>query len=588
MLAALTVDELKSRIALIGNVPTVAKKVDLIETLLTCFSDEGLRALWDRLDDTQRSALAETVYDPSGCFDAERFEAKYGRSPDFSVTLVDRTTWRHTCTPLDLLLHYDRELRGYCVPDDIRKRLEPFVSEPAPTRLNPIEVLPASIDDRRLVVRATEQDAATDLAILLRLVDQGRIQVSDKTSLPSGVTLRMLAEQLANGDFYDPSNGDETVDGEVGPIKAFAWPLLLQAAGYVQRHNGGKLSLSPAGLKASRAPAADSLRTLWRKWSSSGLLDEFSRIDVIKGQKSRGRVMTAPARRRAVIIEALRDCPVGGWIAVDDFSRYMRAEDHYFAVTHDPWKLYILDPQYGSLGYDGSCDWSILQLRYLLCYLFEYAATLGVIDVAYVDPVGSRSDFGAMWGTDDLDYLSRYDGLMYFRLTPLGAYCLDLSPTYTPPAAAPSELRFSVLPSLQLRIDAGQASQHELLVLDTWAVPADDRHWQLDRQKALIAVENGLDAAELLEFLRARDEQPLPQAVEAFVRSIQENGKALKLVGTVLLIECRNAAIAAAIAAHKETTALCVQAGERQLIVRREHEDKFRALVRMLGFGVTK
>ena len=40
--------------------------------------------------------------------------------------------------------------------------------------------------------------------------------------------------------------------------------------------------------------------------------------------------------------------------------------------------------------------------------LFEYAATLGMIDVAYVDPEGARTDFRRLWGVDELRFLSRY------------------------------------------------------------------------------------------------------------------------------------------------------------------------------------
>jgi hypothetical protein len=55
-----------------------------------------------------------------------------------------------------------------------------------------------------------------------------------------------------------------------------------------------------------------------------------------------------------------------------------------------------------------------------LAFLFEYVATLGVIDVAYIPPTGSRNDFHDRWGTDDFTCLSRYDGLMYLRINALG------------------------------------------------------------------------------------------------------------------------------------------------------------------------
>ena len=37
-----------------------------------------------------------------------------------------------------------------------------------------------------------------------------------------------------------------------------------------------------------------------------------------------------------------------------------------------------------------------------------------------------------MWGADDLEFLSRYDGLRYVRLTALRAYCLGLTESCTP------------------------------------------------------------------------------------------------------------------------------------------------------------
>jgi hypothetical protein len=135
-----------------------------------------------------------------------------------------------------------------------------------------------------------------DLSVLLRLTDQGKIQVSDKTSLPGSATLRLLTESLAGGDFYAHKPKQDQWDQEVGPIKAFSWALMLQAAGLVQR-NGSKLALSTAGRKALTSSPASVLSTIWNKWLKSSVFDEFSRVDVIKGQKSKGRVMTAAAPR---------------------------------------------------------------------------------------------------------------------------------------------------------------------------------------------------------------------------------------------------------------------------------------------------
>jgi hypothetical protein len=585
VLTHLTIDQLKSLMRWLPDASPTGKKDLLVGAILRSLAGDGLRTHWDRLDDIQRMAVAETAYALDGLFDGNRFRAKYGRLPDFTIKENgSRYSYYGPPTALGLFLYHQDGC--YSLPVDMRERLRTFVPEPEPVRLNTIETLPETIGESRLTVRHTERDAMVDLSVLLRLTDQGKIQVSDKTSLPGSATLRLLTESLAGGDFYARKPKQDQWDQEIGPIKAFSWPLMLQAAGLVQR-NGSKLALSTAGRKALASSQASVLGTIWNKWLKSSLFDEFSRVDVIKGQKSKGRVMTALAPRRAAITEILRLCPVGPWIDVDDISRFMQATGHTFDVTHNPWKLYISDTQYGSLGNNGAhYSWEILQFRYLLCVLFEYAAALGIIDVAYIEPTGARNDFGDLWGTDDLEFLSRYDGLIYFRVTPLGAWCLGLIEDYTPAPIQPS-VRLSVLPSLQVNVVGGNLSTEESLTLDTWAVESTDKSWRLDRQKAVGAIEKGRDIAELRAFLQTREDQPLPETVESFIKTTGKQGKALKISGTALLIDCENAEIAAMIATHKETAGLCLRAGDRQLVVRLENEEKFRNLIRILGFGMT-
>lgn len=107
-----------------------------------------------------------------------------------------------------------------------------------------------------------------------------------------------------------------------------------------------------------------------------------------------------------------------------------------FLVSRNPRRLYICEPGYGSLAHVED-SWSILQDSYLKCFLFEYAATLGLLDVAYIPPHSAPQDgLSDYWGLDDLPFLSRYDGLLYFRLNPLGAFCLGLTEQYNPPEVA--------------------------------------------------------------------------------------------------------------------------------------------------------
>ncbi len=254
-----------------------------------------------------------------------------------------------------------------------------------------------------MAVVETEQAAQQDLHAVLRLIEVDKIKASETTRLISAAGAKAIARVLHGGDFYKSFEiGDPDVERAIGHIKPFAWPLILQSAGLVELA-GGKLQLTAAGQKALETPPHQTIRKAWQRWQKNTLLDEFNRIDEIKGQKAKGqRVLTAPAGRRAAIVQALAECPAGRWIDTNEFSRYMQAAGHRFEVARDLWALYITDRNYGSLGYAGHGDWHIVQKRYLLAYLFEYAATLGLIDVAYVLPNDAPGDFNKLWGVDDL------------------------------------------------------------------------------------------------------------------------------------------------------------------------------------------
>lgn len=581
-LARFTVPELKDLVSHLPGAETAGRKDEVIERIVAGMLGPGLKAIWSGLDETQQAAVTEAVHHPLGEYSEQRFHAKYQRVPSFQVAGAKSHGYsRNKSSALGLFIHYDRDERCYYVPADLQARLKAFVPAPAPLVLKSSETL---ADDEGLTVRLTEREALQEVVIMLRTVEQARIQVSEKTALPGTSALHLLTEKLAGGDFYPWVEKKNKWEQEIGPIKAFAWPMLLQAGGLAVRA-GGRLALSPAGAKALSTPPAEVLRGIWRKWLKTTIFDEFSRIDTIKGQNSKGRVMSAVAPRRAVIEEALKACPVGRWIAVDEFSRFMQASDRIFAVTHDPWQLYVCERQYGSLGYEGSNGWNILQGRYISAVLFEYAATLGMVDVAYIDPAEAGDDYSDMWGTDDLDFLSRYDGMSHFRLTPLGAYLLGLDAAYRP-VAIPSNVALSVLPSLLVNVVRGTLGAEEVLLLENWAEPVQAESWRLDREKALSAMEKGYDIAELRSFLESRDDMPLPESVESFIRQCERNGKALKTAGSAMLVECRDNETAEAIAGHKETEALCLRAGPKTLVVRSDHLDKFRARVRLLGFGM--
>jgi hypothetical protein len=622
----LTIDQLKPLVALLPIQERPTRKGDLVELVEQHLGGKRLRALWEQLDNTQKLAVAETIYADESVFDPARFRARYGELPVFGTK---KERWGDHENPSLLRLFLYRAHRysngALVVPEDLKQRLLTFVPKPAAPSLQSTAEVPEHFElteqayewqqgdegitlimgkrayqmprqqpkvktvthQLPLLRRDTERAAPQDLHTMLRLIDQGKIAVSEKTFHASSAAVDEIASRLRDGDFYESTPKEKKWEQKIGPIKAFAWPLLVQAAKLAELH-GKKLALTKAGRSALGAPPAETLRLIWQRWLKSKLLDEFNRIDAIKGQHGKGkRAMTAVEGRRMVIAEALKQCPVGSWVKVDDFFGFMIAAEFSFAVTREPWDLYISDPQYGSLGYDGYHDWEIVQGRYALCLLFEYAATLGMVDVAYVNPAGVRRDYRKMWGTEDLEYLSRYDGLIYVRLNPLGAYGLGLTNTYEP-GQIEARAQLTVLPSLQINVSGGALSPDEALLLETYAGKEADTVWRLDREKAIAAVESGHHIAELREFLQTRDEQPLPETVESFVATTERRAQALCNQGSALLIECADAEIADLVAHHERTKKFCQRAGERHVVVLADAEEPFRKALHLLGYGMPR
>lgn len=577
-----TVDQLKEYLSLFAATRLPTRKADLASLLEQQLDSEAaLRAVLARLDELQRTALADSVHHHAGHFFALGFDARYRALPAFSIEV---RRFHKKPTLLNLLFGAGSRV----IPEDLCERLRKLLPPPEPMALQSSDELPEAYNEVPLHVRGCEGEAVTDLTIALRLADAGKLQVSEKTAMPSAASVQLLCASLSNGDYFPdvvPSK-TEWINGclheAVGPIKGFAWPLLLQTGKLVERH-GKRLALTAAGRLALADPAA-ALRTLWQLWKQADF-DEFSRIEHIKGQSRRETGMTRAAPRRVPIADGLAHCPVGAWVAFDDFSRYLRAEGHLFDICRDPWKLYIADSHYGSLGYAGCHGWNILQERYLRCLLFEYAAPLGLIDIAYLRPEAGPRDAGKLWGMDGLAWLSRYDGLAYFRLTALGAYCLGLSARYQPTRPAVS-LRLSVMPSGIIRVISGSLGVDERLMLDGWAEADDDQTWRLERSRLLAAIEGGRDPAELLAFLADRDEQPLPERVEALLRDCSRRARALKPVGAALLFACETAELADQIASHSLTAKWCQRSGERHLAVLLSNEARFHAALRDLGYGI--
>ncbi len=217
-----TVDTLKEQANLIsGSEQTrLVRKANLIEFIRQCMVGENLQALWQRLDTLQQAAVAETAHGPNPWFDADRFIAKYGRLPDPGP--AHEWIYPRQYSLIDLFF-FDE-----IMPEDLRQRVKSFTPKPEPARLSPLSEIPGewallyeewdqAAKKKKvyrnmvpITCRLTERSAIHDLKAVLRLIDAGKLAVSDKTRQPGGAGLKAMTPLLLGGDFYDDSGyGDD-------------------------------------------------------------------------------------------------------------------------------------------------------------------------------------------------------------------------------------------------------------------------------------------------------------------------------------------------------------------------------------------
>jgi hypothetical protein len=215
--------------------------------------------------------------------------------------------------------------------------------------------------------------------------------------------------------------------------------------------------------------------------------------------------------------------------------------------------------------------------------LFEYASALGLLDLDYVHPSGAREDFQENWGGDDLDALSRYDGLPAIRLTALGRYALGLTDTYQPPASEAETQLLKVLPTLDV-VATGILSTGDQLLLAAYAEHTADRVWTISAASLLAAINTGRDPQDFATFLTQRTEHELPGSLRTLIGDVTHRARQLTDLGYARVIECADPALAALLTRDRALCSLCRPLGDRHLAVPLDQELKFHKMLLKLGY----
>jgi len=553
-LSPLSIDQLKWYAEPLQQTSPKRKGELLAAVVAELTKPETVRRLWGQLSAAQQQVVAEVIHHFAGRYEEEPIVARapgtqqprHPRSSEVSRSMGYGRKHLHA-SAYDLLFVYTNDA-GLGIASDIAALLRQFVPPPPQSEMESTTTPPTiSLDPRyrhatpHVFVSSSERAVFHDLGATLTLVEQGKVSVGKATRLPSLASVRALREQLLVADYLN--NEPERAEDAVRPL---ALLLLVQAAGWAAPSGaaGTKLALTPAGQALFVGPLeASHIKAAWQAWIKTDLIDELSRIRNIRGQQSGDVRLSGPAPRRAKLNQALQAAPVGRWVTTDELFRYIRAAQLSPTIERQQHTgLYLGSYQeYGWLGYQGVNYWDIVVGSYLRAVLWEYAATLGLIESAYTLPEASPHSFGDAYGLDETPYLSRYDGLLGLQVTNLGAYVFGHITHYTPPQVAAVETPLlAVLPNLDLVLtDQQRASSIDRAMLERIGSPQQQNVYRLDRELLLEAEQRGLTVGQVKEFISSRaglPEAEPPQTVQVFFQDLERRINALRDAGKMLVL----------------------------------------------------
>jgi hypothetical protein len=511
-LSGLNLEVLKSWLRRVGaGDKTLTRKeqfVRAIEQQLTL----KLSDVVARLSAAERHLLAEAAHQKRFITGRE-FTAKYGTDYPLPRPYYD---WNQEVPLLVTFIHLpDRSFDSSpCLVPSLSEPLRRLLPPPKGVTVKAISAVPRAWPSeqqyqggeliRPIHTFESERLAPVELARVLRLIQGGKVKVTDATQRPTEATTRLVGETLVAPDF-DLEMPADHLRSEMarkfytaaGPVRAHAWPVLVQQCGWAKRKGGG-LVLTAAGQEILQQFTPEKFRAGVSRFVGNGEFDELNRINHIRGQSGKAkRYLSDPCLRKYAITEALGTLPVGQWLAFAEATRVVEcASGGWNVLETDRPALCFFEPQFGFIT-----DNTGLGRQFLRAFCLESLATLGVLDAAFVYPHRIWPDLKDSLG-GDLPFCSRYDGLLYVRLNPLGAYALGVTEHYELHAETRPKL-FRVLPNLDLVLSAGLLNPADRATLELLAAPKSDMVWTLDSERMLTHVETGGRFQELRDFLAA-------------------------------------------------------------------------------------
>jgi hypothetical protein len=256
-------------------------------------------------------------------------------------------------------------------------------------------------------------------------------------------------------------------------------------------------------------------------------------------------------------------CPAGVWISVEDFHRALKVWRFDFEIDLGG-HLYVDDASYRS--YDAT-----IRELYTNAVLWEYLGSIGALDLLYFPP-------------EVAEYDSLYEGLIFFRINPLGAYLFGQAGEYEPPQPLDDPF-FSIDSELVLTLEDPAALTPNLRQeLGRFTVEQGDHRYRLDTGRVLDEIERGEDLRYVADFLERHHRGPLPEHVSHWLQELAANRGAFKRKSDALLVQVRSRELLKMVFEDPTLKRSARVLEGRTLLVPSSKERSFRNRLKELGY----
>lgn len=439
----------------------------------------------------------------------------------------------------------------------IQEGLREFIYEPLLPGMSQLEVC----DNLPQTIHTYDNELSTlQLQPVVEALMERRILESNGTRFLAA-SIKKAAKQLGAKEFFsNPSLPKE--------MTMMRNSFLLQTAGFVEKRSRKRVKPTET---------EDIIKQLVRKMLTLTSETYPMVLNYISGLRPNHYYNCYGASLIEHLIFNLVSLPSDKWISVDSFIRHAYDSNH----NHN----------YLTFFYRSNTSTTITNKFAIIEHTIDFFQQINELGKPYVKGLLFLL---ASWGLLEAgcrDYdkndISPYDTLLYIRLTHLGEYVFDRSPTYQAPVVENEEVLFELDPERLIIRSIAQNNPYESLLTDT-CTSIGNRRYKMNAETFLAHCKSRKDVVQKIEFFKRYISGDLSPVWEEFFDSLLKRCNPLSALESgkyrLYSISPDNKTLIRLLASDPILQKLIIKAENYIILVQSTNHAKFENRLKSLGY----